>query len=1460
MNYYMPQNFDEILVHPKDKLSILHFFISIINFNNDPILCKELQIACNSKENEDILKLKNVCVILGAPGSGKTTLIKYICQKLNMRECYYESESQENINFIRNMKNADGDNSYYYHPYNEFLLYSSCQIGNNKKPKTKNEKKYEQAKIIDDKIYEGIPENNRDNGQLNEHNGMDFEGTSGNNNKRKYIDKEEISNLNKIAKLGVEKSDTNMQELNILLSNSNENRNNSSCNDGVKKVIIDELTEYNILNGKSTKMLLKMYNTFINILETSIKSVECKDGKEELLLPFSLMSNSYYKNIDKNYKLINTIWKKIQSVLAFSYTFRTNFLQNSEKSNNIEKKNIIDLFVDSNYHEYVIKNLNELNKIHENINVNFLESNTINKLIIENLKIANHLMTENRGNLFLANTLKEDVICYMKKKNIKKKIEDSLFRKYYFEKKQNINVDIERIYQSFSFLSNFKEEYKWNSNILLNNSINREIKNFIDFHNSREVIKWLIVDESHNNSLINYTTIINSLNERKSCLNVLKSLEQEHGIDNLMEFPNPHPNLQVKCDINKYVDEIIENMNYSDNNMLELIFINNINNNLINNMNLNISINELINCNEFITNYLTDITIINYLIVKYLKEESVNSFIKVNSSNKRMDKENYELFEWLQRGEEIKYSANENNTGQKIPACLNSSSLYTYNDFISFNKRKEKTFSHSQNISKKKEKTDIHSKNVDTSKDGLHFISEKVREKIINYSKEIYTINKRIMLGLNKYNELIENTMFLLKKEYVIKKKLLIDIFECLETNDNIMNWLVPKDFKKTINNIILNSNLYRHFININLKSKKEYDKKKNYYDNHYINTRAIIIDELPLSELEYSEDFRKSCVNSIQFVFNRVISCKKEYSKYINEDRKNQKNRECYCIHPIIIFINSFEKIKTINTLLGVDINYSPFVNFIKLKKIHPLYLEKALSERYYCKMINLNKNIKEVIKNISYNCNGDIRSCFNSLDFINRIPDLNKMSFEQIMDVSVLCQNDIFTFAKNVLCGKIYSKNRISHNSNSNIDLEFHLNSNINNEPIFRNDNGDTSAYNNAKPSVMENEKKKKKWSIYKELDEKADMMNVSEKFQVLSILKENFIFFYNNLYDIAKLFSNLSTIDYSFRGVDCSNNLMRKTYDNKNHDTTKFINEHFSLTYRYYIMCNRKNNHLMQNGYLSDGIEMLDIVEKVNNSSAITSIESLGKTNLDNTVNQNSFLVKTFFSLKTNYMNKYYHHFSIARKKLYDRYIMIVIRKLINQNINTDENITEKYGFFLRGNYELFSSVLPSYILLIIKYWNSIYKNGSSNIMMNNIISEENAVLENYEEKNNLETNEHNSINNNDDTIIDQNEINKPYGFYFNEYCEMLYDFNPNSIKDKKRYDHMMEVISFAETFITPKFIALFFPSYLKYLKNGTKQKQNVINLVGNQAVSKETYFEMIKLLRMHDMELYNYFFYY
>lgn len=1076
MNYYMPQNFDEILVHPKDKLNILHFFINIINFNNDPILCKELQIASNTKENEDILKLKNVCVILGVPGSGKTTLIKYICQKLNIRECYYESESQENKNFIRNMKNADGSNSYYYHPYNEFLLYLSCQIGNNKKPKIKNEKKYEQSKIIDDKIYKDITENNRDSEQLSENIGRSFEGISGNNNKRKYIDKEEITNLNKVAKLDIEKSNTDIQEMSLLLHNSNENRSNIIGNDVVKKVIMEELTEYNMMNGKSTKMFLKICNLFINILETSIKIVERENEEKELLLPLSLMSNSYYKSIDKNYKLINTIYKKGQSVLAFSWDFRKKFLQNFEKSNKIEKKNIIDLFVDSNYLEYVIKNLNKLNKIHENINVNFLESNNINKLIIENLKIANHLMAENRENIFLANTLKEDVICYMKKKNIKKKIEDIIFRKYYFEKKNNNNVDIERIFQSFSFLANFKKAYKGNSGILLNNSINREIKNFIDFHNSREVIKWLVVDENHNNSMIKYTTIINSLNERKDRLNALKCLKQKHGIDNLMEFPATHLNFQDKCDINKYVDEIIENINYSDNNMLELIFINNINNNLINNMNLNISINELINCNEFITNYITDIIIINYLIVKYLKEESVNSFIKANSSIKRMDKENLELYEWLKRGEGIKYLTNENNTRKQILTCLNSSPLSNYNDFISFNKRNEKIFFHPQSISRIYDKTDIHSKNVEASNGGFHFISEKVREKIINYSKEIYKINKKIISGLNKYNELIESTILLLKKEYVIKKKLLIDIFECLETNDNVMNWLVPKDFKKTLNSIILNSNLYRHFININLKSKKEYDKKKNYYDNHYINTRAIIIDELPLSELEYSEDFRKSCVNSIQFIFNRVILCKKEYSKYINVDRKNQKNRECYCIHPIIIFINSFEKIKAINTLLGVDINYSPFVNFIKLKKIHPLNLEKALSERYYCRMINLNKNIKEVIKSISYNCNGDIRSCFNSLDFINRIPDLNKMSFEQIMDVSVLCQNDIFTFAKNVLCGQINSKNRISNNSNNNMDLEAHLSSNINNKPIVLNDNVDISACNNVKPSVIKNEKKKK------------------------------------------------------------------------------------------------------------------------------------------------------------------------------------------------------------------------------------------------------------------------------------------------------------------------------------------------------------------------------------------------
>lgn len=112
-------------------------------------------------------------------------------------------------------------------------------------------------------------------------------------------------------------------------------------------------------------------------------------------------------------------------------------------------------------------------------------------------------------------------------------------------------------------------------------------------------------------------------------------------------------------------------------------------------------------------------------------------------------------------------------------------------------------------------------------------------------------------------------------------------------------------------------------------------------------------------------------------------------------------------------------------------------------------------------------------------------------------------------------------------------------------------------------RNYNNDKIIQNNKNINSYENFQ-----ILLKELDNQSDMMNIFEKFQIVSLLKENYLYFYNNLSDIAKLFTNLSIIEYSFCGLNCTNLLMRKSHENQNGDVSRFINDRsvifFSLNF--------------------------------------------------------------------------------------------------------------------------------------------------------------------------------------------------------------------------------------------------------------------------------------------------------
>ncbi|SBT78666.1 conserved Plasmodium protein, unknown function [Plasmodium ovale] len=1436
MNTYMPKSFDEILVNPKDRLSVLTFLIKLIKFNNDPVLSRELENLCNIKQDVDVFSLKNICVILGVPGSGKTTLLKYLCQKLNIRECYYEAESQEHINFVRNANEEDENQRYYYHPYNNFLLYSSCQIGNTEKGEIAQRKFCNRGKW-EDALREEPPKKGAPNDDIT------LIESFSNINKRRIFDRKENWHVHKMTKLCTGSS-SRMAEVNTSSESLLHDMNHI-----LKKRIVENLVEGNIFIGTVSKGFFKLFNIFVNILHIlnrKNREREYEEGETERDFMSPFMCNNLGRRIHKNCTLATQMWVKITNVLLLSHNLKEQILENCKEDNVMEKKIILDLFVDGNYSEHIINNLNQMSNLHEHVNTIFAQSNSVNKLVINILKEYNNWKEKINDDFSLANTLCEELNHLIVKKYGKRFITIETFKKCDFLYKQREkDKAVREIYKGL-VSSNILLETRDSNIAHPDNLLNRDVRHFVETNKCREIIKVFIESEKMNFKFGEYINIVDKLDQRTRSLETIEKMDINLILHDLDMTNGAYINVENESA-----------WGYQNSgNVMDLLAINNHNEWIINSIILNHSLRGLTICNEFIMNCLTNIVVTNKMLVKYLKGEAVNNLVRENNSMKRMDGDNSAVGLWKldeAEGYRLPTSCSANETGQSGQAAEEANSHMT-SAFGKWDQMKtlfeneydEMKKSTIQFLPDAQQPSTIPPICADATCNNFH-MPDKLLKKVIDYSREIYKLHKKIVNSFVKCDVVLREIISLLKKDNNLKRELLLNVVKDVNICDMIISSFVSINLEKMSTDYILNSSLYRYIMNMNLKKKREEEKKKIYYDKNYICTRAVILDELPLSELEYSEEFRKSCTSSMEFILNRVNYCKQEYLKCNdkNNESKKKKNIECYAIHPIIILINSFEQIKTVNTLLGIDINYSPYVLFIKLKKVHPLYLEKMLSQRYYCRMINLNKNVKDIIKRFCNNCNGDIRSCFNALDFLNRIPDLSKMSLHEISNVSVLCQNDIFGFARKVLCAKtgfeamsrkdLHMSTCIKQDMNySNYTPqrihkggEYATTTGRDSKGVITNTGSDDDDDEGEEQSIR---KAKLRMRLYKELDENVDVMTVSEKFQVLTLLKENFLFFYSSLPDIARLFSNLSLIDYSFRGIDCSNLSMRKSYDNLNDDIARFVNDHFRLTYRYYVMCNSNTKGVIA----SNAVALTESHEKWH--SNLVKKEK----KIENSEKQ-PCLVRIFFPLKTNSMNKYYHHFSIVRKELYDRYIMIVIRKLMNQNVDATESIASKYAFLLRGNHELFSCFFPCYILLTIEHWNYMHLHGGTDV--NGGVKIDGM-----------------SHGRSDGIRDSEGEPSQNGGFYVNKFFEIVYNFRPQTGGDSQRHEHVKQVISFAETFVTPKFIALFFPSYLIYLINGTKQKLSVRKLIGNQAVSTETYFEMRNLLRLHDMELYNYFFFY
>ncbi|CAA9990123.1 conserved Plasmodium protein, unknown function [Plasmodium knowlesi strain H] len=1447
MNNYMPKSFDEILIHPKDKQTILDFFTHLIKFNNDPILSKELENLSSGKQTINVQKLRNICVILGAPGSGKSTIIKYLCDKLNMRECHYESESQEHISWVRR---TSEDNEQYYHPYNNFLLYSNCQIGNTKKVTRIHEKKQDEHKHVKkNKVC----------------NMLLCQGISSNNKRRKIYENGEKWPLQKVFKTELRNSHPKGR-MNKSVPPDIESR--------VKKKIVEHLVECSELNGKIASLTLKLYNVYVNLVSPTLRAGEkitnpprCIQDME--FLPPSVVSNQFNKKIRENYMVGINMWKKMNKLLTWVCNLKTLILDKEEEVRTLEKEFIIDMFVDGNHSEYIVNSMQCSSNLSEHINTNAKLSNDIRKSVIDILKLYINLMEEVNEDFALANTLMEELTDFIERKKIRQEIETlmSYGRNYYFfvngmrrnemQKGEGNNMPI---------LLNVLKGEKSSPSII--NPLESEVKQFIELHRGKEIIPDLVETTNLKRYIGQHERISSELCKREKIIQALTGEEINHIWKHSTLYSNEnngiHDTMAQEC--------------HTSTSLLYLMALNGELTHLINNFYILNNIRSLSLCSCFLGNHLTEALIINTILVSYLKGEVASDLIRKNNSPKRVSEESASMMPQI-RSKVVgtKLVSTFANTVGHISTNFEEDHHAAYRKLKDILEGKKNPFEDETSPF-----TIVH--NWPQVGGDLPF-PEKTQKRVTNYCSEIYKINRRVASKLIKCNHLIEEMITHLGKDKNVKVEMLCALMEDIELKDTTVKWFIPNFLEKQMRRVISGSYLYREFVNIDLKKKWEEEKEKNYYEEHFIGTRAILLDELPLTELEYSEDFRANCASSMEFIFNRINHCKQEYVKYVRENKTTEKFPKCYAIHPMVIFINAYEQIRIVNMLLGIDINNSSHVSFVKLKKIHPLYLEKILAEKYYCRMINMNRNVKEVVRRLVHNCNGDIRSCFNALDLLNRIPNLNEMSLQQINNISLMCQNDIFSFARKVLYRDLgldtISMDRLSSSTCFNLGTDYatwDTNNKVTYGRIIGNavaSNYSTvatdhveeaknqlhknslhnSVYTFTSPKKMplsisgthqtnrltmlcdgktHNKQGKTYMELFTELDGKADMMSTTEKFQVLSLLKENYIFFYNSLADMARLFSNLSVINYSFRGIDCSNFLMRKSHENVNDDVARFVDDHFRLTYRYYMVCNVNPRNPVDNASpVQDGLT------KGRNKSAYSSSTHPASTHAASVHTASTCgvaplcHVNNSFTLKTNSMNKYYHHFSLVRKELYDRYIMIVLRRIANQPVNNSLDVAGRYLFFLRGNYELFASFFPCYIMLIIQHWNSKYECKDTAVQGQNMGTH---------------------------FVFSPDEPLDNDPFSLNKFCDMVQHFKPCCSWGEKAEAHATEIISFAETFITPKFIALFFPSYLKYLKEGTKQKQIVRNFVGNEAVSTETYFEMRSALRLHDMELHSYFFEY
>ncbi|KJP86614.1 hypothetical protein AK88_03718 [Plasmodium fragile] len=1438
MNNYMPKSFDEILIHPKDKQTILDFFTNLIKFNNDPILSRELESWSSAKQTVDVQKLKNICVILGATGSGKSTLIKYLCDKLNMRECHYESESQEHISWVRK---TSEENEQYYHPYNNFLLYSNCQIGNTKKVTKKHGQKEDENKCT---------KKNKVCNML-----LCHEISSNNNKRKNKYEHRENWPLQKIIKTESGNSHPN-------------GRMNKSApldvESGVKKKIVADLVECSDINGKITSVTLKLYSIYMNLVNHTISarrktgSPFCLEGQEGFFP--GTVSNQFNKIIHKNYTVGINMWKKMNKLLTSADNLKRHIVEHEEEAHTLEKEFIIDMFVDGNHSEYVVNSMQCSSNLREHMSSNAKESSNLSKSVMDVLKLFINLMEEVNDDFALANTLREELTDFVERKNMRQRTEKfmSYGRRNYcvingmeeneMQRGEVNNMDI--------FSNVWKEELGENAPSSIIDSLEGEVKQFVESHRGKQIIPHLLESTNLKQCIGQHQHISSELCKREKIIRALTGEEIHHIWQ--------HTTLQT-YDNNGMYDTISQTCHTSTR-ALYLMALNDQFTHLINNFYFLNNIKGLSLCNCFLGSHVTEAMIINTTLVSYLKRQVANDLIRKNNSPKRGNEDSAPMrppFPSKVVGTKL-VSSFANSMGNILTNC-NEDHHVAYTKLRSILEGKNNPFEDETS------RFTLLSNSKQTS--GDFALTEKAQKRVTNYCSELYKVNSRVASKLIKCNDFMDELITHLGKDRDVQAKMLCALMEDIELNDSMVKWFIPNFLKKQMRRVISGSCLYREFVNIDLKKKREEEKQKNYYEEHFIGTRAVLLDELPLIELEYSEDFRASCASTMEFIFNRVNHCKQEYIKYLRENKPAEEFPKCYAIHPMVIFINSYDEIRTVNTLLGIDINNSSYVSFVRLKKMNPLYLEKALAERYYCRMINLNRNVKEVLKKMTQNCNGDIRSCCNALDLLNRIPNLNEMSLEEINNISLLCQNDVFSFARKVLysdlrldtistdplsastcfnVGTNYSNwethNKVNHgriseravgNNYSAVTTNYieeakkepHKNTLHTSTYSFASHTKmplSTSSGHQTNRLNMQSEAKTQKHDktyreLFTELDDKAHMLSTTEKFQVLSLLKENYIYFYNSLSDMARLFSNLSAINYSFRGVDCSNILMRKGHENMTDDVARFVDDHFRLTYRYYIICNGNPQNPVDNAPPAQE----GLTNKGRNRPAYSAHTHAPSTHGV----PPACHVNTFFALKTNYMNKYYHHFSLVRKELYDRYIMIVLRRIANQPVNNSHDVSARYLFFLRGNYELFASFFPCYIMLIIQHWNSMGESKDTDVQGHDW----------------------------DPLFVyapDEPPNSDP--FSLNKFWDMLHHFKHRGSGGKKAEEHATEIISFAETFITPKFIALFFPSYLKYLKEGTRQKQIIRNFIGNEAVSTETYFEMRNALRLHDMQLHSYFF--